>query len=67
MDKRKNQTIFTRLNNLFGPEGVNVPKSETNRYSIGDGELLRTDNKEEYEEVKKKLISFCYVYIIKQS
>jgi hypothetical protein len=50
MAKRK-LTIYQRMNNIFGPDGVNVPKQQTNRYSIGK-ELLKTDNKADYEAAK---------------
>lgn len=52
MAKKKNLTVFQRLNNIFGPDGVNVPKSQTNRYSLGNQELLKTQSKEEYETAK---------------
>ena len=42
------KTIFQRMNGMFGPDGVNVPRSQTNRYSIGSGELLKTYNIAEY-------------------
>ena len=37
-------TIFQRLNNIFGPDGVNVPKSTTNRYTIGNDALIKTQD-----------------------
>ena len=45
-------TIFQRLNNIFGPDGVNVPKSSTNRYSISNDALLKTQDKGEYDAAK---------------
>jgi len=51
-EKKRNLTIFQRLNNIFGPEGVNVPKSNTNRYAVGSKELLKTGSKDEYELAK---------------
>jgi hypothetical protein len=51
-EKKRNLTVFQRLNNIFGPEGVNVPKNQTNRYNIGDQELLKTQSKEEFETAK---------------
>jgi hypothetical protein len=51
MAKRK-LTVFQRLNNIFGPDGVNAPKSQTNRYSIGNDTLLKTQNKDEYDQAK---------------
>jgi hypothetical protein len=52
MAKKKNLTVFQRLNNIFGPDGVNVPKSSTNRYSLGNQELLKTQSKDEYNTAK---------------
>ncbi|NIP32045.1 MAG: hypothetical protein GTO02_21750, partial [Candidatus Dadabacteria bacterium] len=51
-EQKKNLTIFQRLNNIFGPEGVKVPKSQTNRYTVGNSELLKTSSKEEYDLAK---------------
>ena len=61
MDKRANQTIFTRLNNIFGPEGVKVPKADTNRYNINNKELIRTTDKGEYEQAKKQALQNAYL------
>ena len=52
MAKKKNLTVFQRLNNIFGPDGVNVPKSQTNRYQLGNQELLKTQSKDEYNTAK---------------
>lgn len=52
MAKKKNLTVFQRLNNMFGPDGVNVPKNQTNRYSLGNQEILKTQSKEEYNIAK---------------
>lgn len=52
MAKKKNLTVFQRLNNIFGPDGVNVPKSQTNRYQLGNQELLKTQSKDEYNRAK---------------
>jgi hypothetical protein len=48
---KKKLTLYQRMNNMFGPDGVNVPKNQTNRYSIGR-EILKTDNKADYEAAK---------------
>ena len=45
-------TVFQRLNNIFSPDGINVPKDKTNRYSIGNDVLLKTQDKQEYEYAK---------------
>tara|TARA_R110000772_G_scaffold17946_1_gene49773 strand:+ start:24192 stop:26375 length:2184 start_codon:yes stop_codon:yes gene_type:complete len=51
-NKKKNLTVFQRLNNIFSPEGINVPKSITNRYAIGNDALLTTKDKSEYDQAK---------------
>ena len=49
---KSKKTVFQRMNTMFGPDGINVPMEKTNRYSIGNGELLKTDNKADYEAAK---------------
>jgi hypothetical protein len=49
---KDNLTVFQRLNRMFGPDGVKVPQDHTNRYSIGNQELLKTQSKEEFETAK---------------
>jgi intein/homing endonuclease len=61
MDNTKEKTIFQRLNNLFGPEGFNVPKSDTNRYNINSTELIRTTDKGEYDKAKKQALQNAYL------
>lgn len=58
---RKKLTVFQRMNNMFGPDGINVPKDQTNRYSIGSGELLKTDNKADYEAAKLQAQQSKYI------
>jgi hypothetical protein len=58
---KKNLTLFQRLNNIFTPDGINVPKSETNRYSIGDGVLMKTQDKKEYDVAKKQAQQNKYI------
>lgn len=51
----KNLTIFQRLGQILGPDGVKQKQQQpqtTQRYNIGNGELLKTDNKAEYEQAK---------------
>jgi len=52
MAKKKNLTVFQRLNNIFAPDGVNLPKNKTNHYSLGNDELLKTQSKDEYNAAK---------------
>ena len=46
------KTVFQRLDSIFGPDGIKVPRSQTNRYTLGNQELLRTGSKEDYEAAK---------------
>jgi len=48
----KQLTVFQRMNKVFGPEGVKVPQNKTNRYSLGNKEILRTQSKSELEKTK---------------
>lgn len=51
----KNLTIFQRLGQILGPDGVKQKQKQpqqTQRYNIGNGELLKTDNKAEFERAK---------------
>ncbi len=50
---QKNLTIFQKLGQVISPDGIK-PKQQpsTQRYNIGSGELLKTDNKAEYETAK---------------
>ena len=51
----KNLTLFQRLGQILGPDGVKQKQKQpqqTQRYNIGNGELLRTDNREEFERAK---------------
>jgi hypothetical protein len=46
-DKRQNLTIFQRLGQILGPDGVKNKQSQPQpqRYNIGNDVLLKTDNK----------------------
>jgi hypothetical protein len=49
----KNLTIFQRLGKVIGPESVKQTTIQnTQRYNIGNGELIKTDNKADYERAK---------------
>ena len=51
----KNLTIFQRLGQILGPDGVKQKQKQpqtTHRYNIGNGELLKTDNKAEFDKAK---------------
>lgn len=50
---KQNLTIFQRLGQVLGPESTKpTQKQPTQRYNVGNGELLKTDNKAEYERAK---------------
>ena len=51
---KQNQTIFQRLGRILGPDGVKqkVQPQQAQRFNIGNGELLKTDNKAEFEKAK---------------
>ena len=47
------RTIFQRLNTIFSPDGVRQnPPQQSNRYSINNDVLIKTQSKEEYDAVK---------------
>ncbi len=51
----KKLTVFQRLGQILGPDGVKIKQQQpqqTQRFNIGNGELLKTDNKGEYEKAK---------------
>lgn len=45
-------TVFQKLNNIFGPTGVQSPVQQTNRYTIGNEAILKTTDKSEFETAK---------------
>lgn len=53
-DNRKNLTIFQKLGQILGPDGVKLKQKqpEAPRYTIGNGELLKTNSKAEFERAK---------------
>jgi hypothetical protein len=47
------RTVFQRLNTIFGPEGVKQqPQQQSNKYSINNDVLIKTQSKDEYDSVK---------------
>jgi len=48
---KKRLTIFQRLNNMFGADGVHPP-NKSNKYSIDNNVLLKTTDKAEYDAAK---------------
>ncbi len=50
---KQNLTIFQKLGQVISPDGIKPKKQPTTqRYNIGSGELLKTDNKADYETAK---------------
>jgi|TARA_B110000259_G_scaffold83089_1_gene97070 hypothetical protein len=48
----KKLTSFQRLNKIFGPAGIKVPQQQTNRYGLGNQEILRTTDPAEADAAK---------------
>jgi hypothetical protein len=46
------RTVFQRLNTIFGSEGGKQLQNQTNKYSINNDVLIKTQSKEEYDTVK---------------
>jgi hypothetical protein len=50
---KQNLTIFQKLGQVISPDGVKPKKQPSvQRYNIGNGELIKTDNKADYETAK---------------
>jgi len=45
-------TVFQKLGNVFGKDGLNPHVKKTNKYSLGNSELLKTQDKGEFEVAK---------------
>ena len=53
MATNKNLTVFQRLGQILGPDAAAKKQiQQTQKYNIGKGELLKTDNKAEFEQAK---------------
>ena len=53
MATNKNLTVFQRLGQILGPDTATKKQvQQTQKYNIGKGELLKTDNKAEFEQAK---------------
>ena len=53
MATNKNLTVFQRLGQILGPDAATKKQAQqTQQYNIGKGELLKTDNKAEFEQAK---------------
>tara|TARA_R110000782_G_scaffold83335_2_gene163340 strand:+ start:4251 stop:6284 length:2034 start_codon:yes stop_codon:yes gene_type:complete len=52
---QKNLTVFQKLGQVLGPDAATKTQiQQTQKYNIGKGEILKTDNKAEYETAKKQ-------------
>ena len=60
MAKRK-LTVFQKLNNIFGPTGVQSSINQTNRYSIDNESMFKTTDKSEFETAKLQAQQNKYV------
>ena len=52
MAKKQQRTVYQKLNDVFGKEGLNPNAKQSNRYAIGNTEILRTQSKEEFDTAK---------------
>lgn len=49
----KKQTIFNKLNQVLNPDHISLKTTQpSKRYNIGNNEIIRTTDKEEYERAK---------------
>ena len=49
---KKQRTVYQKLNDIFGKDGLNPNAKKSNRYAIGNQEILRTQSKEEFNTAK---------------
>lgn len=63
MADKKNLTIFQKLGQILGPDGVKIKQQQPQnpKYTIGNNELLKTDNKADYERAKLQAQQNKYV------
>jgi len=52
MAEKQKRTVYQKLNDVFGKEGLNPNAKKSNRYAIGNTELLKTTSKEEFQVAK---------------
>ena len=51
----ENLTIYQRLGKLFGPAGPTAPEPSYQKFKVGSQEILKTDNKAEFDQQKLNL------------
>lgn len=49
---QQKKTVFQRLDRIFGADGYKTTKTLTNRYTLGNQELLKTKSQDEYDTAK---------------
>ena len=50
--KKQNLTVFQKLGNVFAKDGLKQQTKKTNKYTLGNGEILKTKSKEEFNVAK---------------
>ena len=54
-------TIYQRLSKLFGPQGPTAQEPTFQKFTVGSQEILKTDNKQEFEEKKLQMQQSLYL------
>ena len=54
-------TIYQRLGKLFGTGGPTAPKSSIQQFTVGSQEILKTTNKQDYDEKKLEFQQASYL------
>tara|TARA_R110000787_G_scaffold16886_1_gene53140 strand:+ start:373 stop:2202 length:1830 start_codon:yes stop_codon:yes gene_type:complete len=54
-------TIYQKLGKLFGPEGPNAPEPSYQKFRLGPEDILKTTDKQEYEEKKLQMQQSLYL------
>jgi len=57
----ENLTLYQRLGKLFGPGGPNRVEPSYQKFNIGSSEILKTDDKKEFEEKKLQMQQSLYL------
>ena len=57
----ENLTIYQRLGKLFGPAGPTAQEPSYQKFKVGSQEILKTDNKAEFEQQKLQMQQSLYL------
>ena len=57
----ENLTIYQRLGKLFGPAGPTAPEPSYQKFKVGSQEILKTDNKAEFDQQKLQMQQSLYL------